>query len=51
MPNVYLHLAALPMTDVQVNIRHSQGLNGDDYMRDARFDTVFDYEKSSWGLV
>ena len=40
-PNVYLHLAALPEIDMKVNIRHSQGLNGDYKMRDAQFVTVF----------
>ena len=50
-PNVYLHLAALPRCDIKINIRHSQGLNGDTLMRDARFYTVFDLDRSSWGLI
>ena len=50
-PNVYLHLAALPDTNISVNIRHSQGLNGDYKMRDAKFVTVFDIDRSSWGLI
>ena len=50
-PNVYLHLAALPDTNIAANIRHSQGLNGDYKMRDAKFVTVFDIDRSSWGLI
>eukprot|EP01083_Nonionella_stella_P089036 248407_1 len=49
--NVYLHLAAVPRTSMKVSIRHSQGLQGDVQMRDARFMTVFDYDKDSWGLI
>jgi len=50
-PNVYLHIASLPTIDFVVNVRHSQGLQGDVHMRSAMFITMFDFERSSWGLI